>query len=128
MNFSTFLIIVVVLLLFLSFAIEYFRRIINYYSIYWSIKDAYDNMLYARRSYYEARFIEEKNAQEIQKRSAQKLYYDSISILDNAELKNKVEELPDELKEEVLEILSTPHYKLFWILKRLAIITASLFI
>ena len=93
-----------------SFVVTYFvhqKQINKYCSIYWPVKAAYDDMLYSRKLYYEAKFIENKTEQENIKKMAEALYCDSIKILDDEYYREAAKELPEELRNEVYEMLDT---------------------
>lgn len=93
-----------------SFVVTYFirqKQINKYCSIYWPVKHAYEDMFDARKLYYEARFIENKDEQNSRRKKAKALYYHSIKILDDKYYREAAKELPEELKDEVYEMLDT---------------------
>lgn len=93
-----------------SFVVTYFvrkKQINKYCSIYWPVKHAYEDMFNARKLYYEARFIKNKDEQKFIRKKAEDLYYSSIEILDDEYYRSEAKELPEELKNEVYEMLNT---------------------
>lgn len=105
-----FFVIILVISLALYFVVTYFtreRKINKYCSIYWPVKYAYEGMFDARKLYYEARSIENKDAREALRKKAEALYCASIKILDDEYYREAAKELPEELRNEVYEMLDT---------------------
>lgn len=82
----------------------------KYEKIYFCVMDAYETMLYARRNYYHVHRTGDKENEEVLKEQ----YNDSRAILDDPTIKAKVINiLPDELRDECLEIIDGPRYELY---------------
>ena len=83
------------------------------YNIYYAIDDAHANMLYARRIYYQARFIKDEAKRKDLQNSSRNLYVSSVSLLDSEFIAEQVNKMPEAMKEKCLEKINSPRYELF---------------
>lgn len=116
MNFVTVFLVSFLISFVCFFAIRFIssnRRIRKYKSVCSLILDAKNNLMLARRSYYFARFAENESETETIQKAAEKLYKDSLSILDSEEIRNEISEFPEELKDSLTRIMDEPRYPLF---------------
>lgn len=104
---------IILLSILLCLAISRIKKEITvrkYEKIYFCVMDAYEIMLYARRNYYHVHRTGDTKKEE----EFKKLYDDSMAILDDPAIRAKVINiLPDELRDECLEIIDGPRYELY---------------
>ena len=104
---------IIVLNILLCIAISRIEKVITirkYLKIHFCVMNAYETMLYARRNYYHVHRTGDTKKEE----EFKKLYDDSMAILDDPAIKAKVINiLPDELRDECLEIIDGPRYELY---------------
>lgn len=98
-------------IIFIATTVIDIRRTNKYNSIYSLVVEAQEELLYARRLYYSARFAKNELEQEILQSNAQELYDESIAVLDD--VRQQINELPEELRSKLIEILDSPRYPLF---------------
>lgn len=115
MNFVTAFLVRFLISFICFFAIRFIasnRRIRRYKSICSLIIDAKNNLMLARRLYYSARFAENESETESIQKAAEKLYNDSLSVLDSKEIRNEISKFPEELKDSLTRIMDEPRYPL----------------
>lgn len=83
------------------------------YNIYYAIIDAHENMMYARQIYYQARFIEDEANRKDLQNSSRDLYVSCVSLLDSEFIAEQVNNMPEAMKKECLEMINSPRYELF---------------
>ena len=100
-------------IIFIATTVIDIRRTNKYNYIYSLVVEAQEELLYARRLYYSARFAKNGLEQEILQANAQELYNESIAVLDDEDIRKQINELPEELRTKLIEILDSPRYPLF---------------
>lgn len=85
----------------------------NVSRIYSLVLEAYENMQYARKAFYIARFEPDELEREKLKKAVQELYDLSVQTLDSDALREAVNKLPENLKTKALDMINSPRYGLF---------------
>lgn len=80
---------------------------------YYAIIEGYNSLMEVRKLYYDSRFIEDPNQRELCKHICEDIYNTYLEILENPKSYNFIYLLPQEMKEEIEEILNSPRYKLY---------------
>ncbi len=83
------------------------------YNIYYTIVDSYEDMMLARKAYYQARFIEDEIKRKELQDASHNLYAHCASFLNSEFVKEHVEKMPTEMREECLDKISSSQYGLF---------------
>lgn len=80
---------------------------------YTHVLKAYNDMQVARKAFYRTRFEKDEARKQSIQRKARIIYDASVEYLDSPSTLEEVNKLPDDLKEEALNIINSPRYGLF---------------
>ena len=109
---------------FLSFVLSFilasiYRLFLSYQSkkldieVYNTVLEAYEGIKDARKTFYTARFVQDEGQRNGLEKSARELYDICVQTLDSDLILERVNQLPESLKEKALNMINSPRYGLF---------------